>query len=250
MRSKNKKFWSFKASSAGRAELFLYGIIESQSWWGDEITPKTFKAELDALGDIADLDVYINSDGGDVFAGQAIHSMLKRHKAKVTVHIDGLAASIASVIAMAGDTVLMPRNAMLMVHKPWTYAYGNSDDFRKKADDLDQIQESLVAAYQDKTGMDRDKLIALLEAETWLTAEEALNYGFADAIEAEKSVAAALDGGVLTLNGQEMDLKKFKNAPIIMVPEAENQPKNEAPRPKRSLAFYERVAQNNRHRRV
>ena len=97
-----KKFWEFKATSAKKGELLIYGDIASSTWWGDEVTPNDFKKGLDALGDISELDVYINSNGGDIFAGQAIYSMLKRHDAKVTVYVDGLAASIASVIAMAG----------------------------------------------------------------------------------------------------------------------------------------------------
>lgn len=151
-----------------------------------------------------------------MFAGQAIHSMLKRHPANVTVHVDGLAASIASVIAMAGDQVLMPRNAMMMIHNPWTWGVGNADDLRKMADDLDQIRESLIAAYQDKTGMDRDELVNLMDAETWLTADEAVQYGFADEIEQAKQVAASVRNGRLIVNGQEMDLSRYKHPPKIV----------------------------------
>jgi ATP-dependent Clp protease protease subunit len=107
------KFWSFKALDKKTGELTLYGEIASVTWYGDEVTPKEFKADLDALGDIDTLNIYINSSGGDVFAGQAIHSMLKRHKANKNVYIDGLAASISSVIAMAGDTIFMPKNAFV-----------------------------------------------------------------------------------------------------------------------------------------
>lgn len=210
------KFWSFRAAGEGAGDLMLYGIIESESWWGDEITPVNFKNELDGLGDISVLNVFINSDGGDVFAGQAIHSMLKRHKAHVNVYIDGIAASIASVIAMAGDTVYMPRNAMMMVHSPWTIAMGNAKDFRKMADDLDAAQETLIAAYQDKSGMDRDELIALLDAETWLSAERAVELGFADEIEQSKQIAAAVRNGSLSINGQQMDLSRYQNAPKLV----------------------------------
>lgn len=210
------KFWSFRNEN-GNAQLHIYGPIDSMDWWGDEITPNTFKSELDALGDVSELSVYINSDGGDVFAGQTIHTMLKRHKAFINIYIDGLAASIASVIAMAGDKVYMPRNSMMMVHNPWTIAMGNSSDFRKMADDLDSIRESLIAAYQEKSGMERDAIIALLDAETWLTADEAVNLGFADEVEQQKEIAASLQSGTLKINGQEMDLKKFKHAPKMIV---------------------------------
>ncbi len=204
IKNKNKKFWSFKALDKSTGELILYGEISEYTWWGDEITPKQFKEDLDALGDIDILNVFVNSPGGDVFAGQAIHSMLKRHKATVNVFIDGLAASIASVIAMAGDTITMPRNAMMMVHKAWTWGSGNANDFRKLADDLDKIEESLIAAYLSKVSIDQDKLVGLMDAETWLTAEECLEYGFCDEIEEAKQIAACVDKEVLA---------RYKNTP-------------------------------------
>lgn len=171
----------------------LYGEIVNKTWWGDEVTPKQFKADLDELGEIETLNVYINSPGGDVFAGQAIHSMLKRHKANVNVYIDGLAASIASVIAMAGDTIYIPKNAMMMIHNPWTIAIGNAEEFRKLADDLDKISESIIEAYKGKTFLDEDEIKELMNDETWMTAEEAVEYGFADELEEEKQVAASVN---------------------------------------------------------
>ncbi|MEK5449569.1 head maturation protease, ClpP-related [Paenibacillus sp. FSL R7-0331] len=262
------KFWSFRAAGEGAGDLLLYGIIESESWWGDEITPVNFKNELDGLGDISVLNVFINSDGGDVFAGQAIHSMLKRHKAHVNVYIDGIAASIASVIAMAGDTVYMPRNSMMMIHSPWTIALGNARDFRKMADDLDAAQETLIAAYQDKSGMDRNELIAMLEAETWLSAERAVELGFADEIEQSKQIAAAVRNGALTINGQAMDLKQYRNAPelVAVVPpeppltlEVTEETEETAPPTPASkedeellrtpLALFERITQSHENRR-
>ena len=137
------------------------------------MTPKDFKADLDRLGEIKNLNIYINSGGGDVFAGQAIHSMLARHTAFKTVYVDGLAASIASVIVMAGDKIIMPRNAMMMIHNAWTIAAGNKESFRKLADDMEKIDESIVTTYADKTGLESEEIKALMEAETWMTAEEA-----------------------------------------------------------------------------
>lgn len=203
---KNKKFWNFKVINNKEAELTLYGEISSETWWGDEVTPKQFKSDLDDLGDIDVLNVYINSPGGDVFAGQTIHSILKRNKAHINIHIDGLAASIASIVAMAGDTIYMPKNAMMMIHNPWTMAAGNAEDFRKMADDLDKIRESLIEAYLSKAkDMERDKLIELLDAETWLTAEECKEYGFCDEMEEEKQIAASIrDTSILC---------KYKNTP-------------------------------------
>lgn len=213
-RVKGKKFWNFKAKDKG-AELHLYGPISSTTWWGDEVTPAQFKADLDALGDVSEISVFINSDGGDVFAGQAINSMLKRHSATVTVYVDGLAASIASVIAMAGDKVIMPSNAMMMIHNPWSFAIGNSEDMRKMADDLDKIAESIVAAYREKTGLSDEEIKAIMDKETWLTAEEAVEKGFADEIEESKKIAASLDGDFFIFNGLKMDLSRFDNPPKI-----------------------------------
>lgn len=221
---KNKKFWQFNAKGNNTGELMLYGDIASSTWWGDEITPKDFKADLDNLGDIQALNIYINSSGGDVFAGQAIYSMLKRHSATKNVYIDGLAASIASLIAMAGDRIIMPANAMMMVHRAWTVAMGNSNDFRKLAEDMDKIDESIITVYEAKTGMKQEDIIPLLDAETWMTAQDALDNGFCDEIEEEKQVAASLYDGFLNINGVNMDLKRFKNAPkLIFLPKTMNQ---------------------------
>lgn len=216
-KSKSKKFWQFQAvkDNPKEGELMLYGPISSVTWWDDEVTPQQFKKDLDALGDIETLNIFINSDGGDVFAGQAIYSMLVRHKAVKNVYIDGLAASIASLIAMAGDKVIMPANAMMMVHDPWTIAMGNANDFRKLADDMDKIRDAMLVTYETKTGMERQEIIDLLDAETWMTAEEAVKMGFADEIEQTKEIAASLDKNRLIINGLEFDLSKFHNPPKV-----------------------------------
>lgn len=190
---KNKKFWGMKKIDDKTGELTLYGEISDYTWWGDEVTPKQFKEDLDALGDIDILNVYINSPGGDVFAGQAIYSMLKRHKAYVNVFIDGIAASIASLIAMAGDKVIMPANAMMMIHNPWVFATGNANDLRKIADDLDKIGDSMIVAYESKSALTTKEIKELMDAESWLSAEDSQKYGFADEIEEVKQVAASVD---------------------------------------------------------
>jgi ATP-dependent Clp protease protease subunit len=190
---KNKKFWGMKKIDDKTGELTLYGEISDYTWWGDEVTPKQFKEDLDALGDIDILNVYINSPGGDVFAGQAIYSMLKRHKAYVNVFIDGIAASIASLIAMAGDKVIMPENAMMMIHSPWTFAVGNAQDFRKLADDMDKIRDSMIVAYESRSALTTEEITEIMDAETWLSAEECLEYGFADEIAEAKQIAASMD---------------------------------------------------------
>jgi ATP-dependent Clp endopeptidase proteolytic subunit ClpP len=219
---KQKKFWEFRLKNAAKSaqnsdetigELLLYGEIADSTWWGDEVTPKQFKADLDGLGDISTLNVYINSPGGDCFAGQAIYSILNRCKATKNVYIDGLAASMASVVACVGDKVIMPCNAMMMIHNPWTIAMGNSNDFREMADTLDKIRESSLAVYAKKTGMKDDELIPLLDAETWMTADDAKKLGFCDEIEDCQKVAASIMDDTLVFNGVNMPLNRFKHFP-------------------------------------
>jgi len=205
---KNKRFWNFKAIDKTTGELTLYGEISNETWWGDEVTPKEFKSDLDNLGEIDTLNIYINSPGGDVFAGQTIYSILKRHKAHKNVYIDGLAASIASVIAMAGNTIFMPKNAMMMIHNPWTVGMGNADEFRKLAEDLDKIRESLIAAYENHSVLTRDEIIEIMDAETWLTASECEEYGFCDVVGEEKTLAASIDKDVLA---------RYKNTPKELI---------------------------------
>lgn len=205
---KIKKFWKLKALDEKTGDLTLYGEISNETWWEDEVTPKEFKSDLDDLGEIDTLNIYINSPGGDVFAGQAIYSMLKRHKAHKNVYIDGLAASIASVIAMSGDTIFMPKNAMMMLHNPWTIGIGNSEEFRKLAEDLDKIRESLIAAYEGHSALTRDEIISIMDAETWLTATECEEYGFCDVVQEEKQLAASIDKRLLG---------RYKNTPKKLV---------------------------------
>ena len=217
-KANNRKFWQFRAAAEpGVGELLLYGEIADATWWGDEVTPKQFWDELQKMEGIKELRVYINSPGGDVFAGQAILSMLNRHPATVTVYIDGLAASAASLIAMAGDKIIMPRNAMMMIHNPWTIAWGDANMFRQVADDLDKTRESMIPVYEAQTGLERDEIIEMLDAETWMTAEEAVDLGFADEIEEAKQVAASIAGHRIVVNGVEMDLSRFRNPPKVLV---------------------------------
>lgn len=208
-----RKFWDFKNADETTGELMIYGDISDVSWWGDEVTPKQFKKDLDALGDITQLNVYINSGGGDVFAGQAIYTMLKRHKANVNVYVDGLAASIASVIAMAGDKIIMAKGSMLMVHNMWTIILGNANDLRKVADDMDKITDSVIIPAYERSGQDKDKIQALMDAETWMSDQEAVELGFADEVEETKKLAASICGTILTVNGLKADLSRFKSVP-------------------------------------
>ena len=176
-------------SDDGRsAEISIYDEIGA---WG--ITAKDFQDELKALGPVADIALRINSPGGDVFDGLAIYNMLRRHKARVSVTVDGIAASMASVVAMAGDDVVMPENAMLMVHDPSGVVIGTSKEMRELADALDKIKQSLISAYAAKSGAERDEIGRLMAEETWLTADEAVELGLADGIEAPLRMAANFD---------------------------------------------------------
>lgn len=185
-----KKFWELKqAVDPDILELYIYGNVEGDyfDWWEWEIVESEtsanhFRNELAKYPDVKQINIYINSYGGSVFEGTAIYSQLKRHAAQKTVYIDGFACSVASVIAMAGDKVIMPRNTMMMIHNAWNIAIGNSTQLRKAADDLDVIMEGNRQAYLEKSNgkITEEKLIELLEAETWLTAEQCVEYGLAD----------------------------------------------------------------------
>ncbi|WP_330394740.1 head maturation protease, ClpP-related [Clostridioides difficile] len=169
-----------KNETKDNAELYFYGDIVS-SWlgaWDDtDQYPESIKKFLDNVKG-KDLDIYINSGGGSVFAGMAIYNMLKRHKGFKTVYIDGLAASIASVIALAGDKVIIPSNAYFMIHKPWCNVYGNSNELRKQAEILDKIEEGIINVYSENLSLDVniEDIKNMLNNETWLTGEEAIKY--------------------------------------------------------------------------
>lgn len=192
----NKKYWEFKNQTAAEADLYLYIEI---AWWGAGYaahSAQSFKSELDGLGEIQTLNIFINSPGGDVFEALAIHNMLKRKKCLKNVYIDGLAASAASVVAMAGDRIIMPSNTMMMIHNPWTSGEGFSKDFRDIADRLDKAAESVRQTYLDKANgkIEEEDLKTLLDAETWLTAQECLSYGLCDEVSTSKQVAAKYTG--------------------------------------------------------
>ncbi len=178
-----RKFWNW-VKNEGELEstrtLFLNGEISDETWYGDEVTPQLFKDELNA--DSSDITVWINSPGGDVFAAAQIYNMLRDYKGHVTVKIDGLAASAASVIAVAGDTVLVSPVAMMMIHNPATLAMGNTKDMEAAIAMLNEVKESILNAYVDKTGLSRNKLSKMMDDETWFNAKKAVELGFADKV--------------------------------------------------------------------
>ncbi|MGS8178516.1 ClpP-like prohead protease/major capsid protein fusion protein [Pseudomonas aeruginosa] len=182
-----ESWYSIKALSRGVAEILLYDEI---GVWG--ITAQQFARELKALGDLSLISLRIHSPGGDVFEGTAIYNLLKNHPARVEAHVDGLAASMASVIAMAADTLYMPENAMMMVHRPWGIQGGEADDMRRYADLLEKIEGTMVAAYMAKTGKSEEDIKALLKAETWMDGREAVEAGFADQLTEPLAAAAQL----------------------------------------------------------
>lgn len=186
-----KRMWEIKqdAQRENTLEMYIYGTVESkvydyENWTvkDSETSANHLRQELAKYPNISQIDIYINSRGGSVFEGTAIYNQLRRHSAHKTVHVDGFACSIASVIAMAGDEVIMPKNALMMVHDMWMSVTGNARELRKYADDLDTINAAGREAYLTKAGdkLTEEQLIRMMEEETWLTAEQCMQYGFAD----------------------------------------------------------------------
>ena len=180
-----RKFWNWiknEDESVPDMErtLFLTGMISDETWYGDEVTPQLFKDELNAGN--GNITVWINSLGGDVFAAAQIYNMLRDYKGSVTVKIDGIAASAASVIAMAGDTVCVSPVAMMMIHNPATMAMGETRDMQKAIAMLNEVKESILNAYEFKTGLTRARLSHMMDDETWFNAKKAVELGFADKI--------------------------------------------------------------------
>ena len=160
--------------------MFLNGTIAEDSWFDDDVTPQLFKDEL--VNGSGDITVWINSPGGDCVAAAQIYNMLREYDGNVTVKIDGIAASAASVIAMAGDKVLMSPVSMMMIHNPMTIAFGDSGEMQRAIDMLKSVKDSIINAYEIKTGLSRTKLAHLMDAETWMDAGKAVELGFADEI--------------------------------------------------------------------
>lgn len=205
------KFWQVKNEVNGNSEILLYGPIAGESsWWGDEVTPRSFAEDLESLGG-KDVTVRINSGGGDVFAAHAIHNQLVAYKGRVTVVIDGLAASAATIIAVAGDRIIMPSNALFMIHNPaiGLSDYYGADELLKAAEALNAIKDSIVAAYRKRCKVSAEELAAMMDAETWMGAAECMEKGFVDEING--SVTPVLNGNSLIVNSVQFDTCKFKN---------------------------------------
>ena len=207
---KQFKFWNvMKNEEEKSAELILYGSIGSDEYW-DDISDKAFKQDIENLGDVENITLHINSPGGSVFSAVAIANILKNHKAKVTANIDGLAASAATIITSACDTVRMPKNALFMIHNPITFAYGNNQEMQKTIEMLDKVKNSIIETYLNKTKTDKETLSELMDNETWMNAEEAKEYGFIDEI-LDENVEKEVIENKLIINNMAFDISKFKN---------------------------------------
>lgn len=200
LKNKNKKVGSIeiKNSSRNKSELYFYGDIVSSTWgcWeSEDRCPQDVTDFLKNIDDNSDIDIYINSGGGSVFAGLAIYNQLKRYNGFKTVYVDGIAASISSVIALAGDRIVIPKNALFMIHKPWSSTWGNANDLRKMADSLDACEESILAVYKEnlKEGVDIETIKEMVNNETWLTGEQAEQYFNIETYEGLDVVACTSD---------------------------------------------------------
>lgn len=188
-----KKPYVLQAKGPKAAELLIYEDI-GEGWFGG-LSAKQFAEDLKALGTLDELDVRINSYGGAIFDGFAMYSTLARHRARKTVHVDGVAASSASVIAMAGDEIRVAANGFVMIHNPWGFAQGYADELRKQADLLDQVRGAIAGVYTARTGQSVEKVLELMDAETWMGADDALALGFADQVSPELKMAARAEPG-------------------------------------------------------
>lgn len=186
----NRKYFSLEKNKQ-TATLNIYGDITSFPWLDSDVSASNLSRQLEAMGDVTQIDVYINSYGGEVAEGLAIYNALKRHKAKVRTICDGFACSIASVIFMAGDERIMNEASLLMIHNAWTYAGGNAAELRKQADDLEKITQASVEAYKAHSSLDEAEIKELMDAETWILPSEAIDYGFATAVEKTEKAAAS-----------------------------------------------------------
>ena len=208
-----KKFWNWVDGEEERT-LYFDGYIAQDSWFDDDITPKKFKAEL--TSGTGDISVWLNSPGGDVFAASQIYTMLKEYEGKVTVKIDGIAASAASVIAMAGDEVCMSPVGFIMVHNPAAMIFGEAADLQSAIKMLNEVKESIINAYEQRTGLPRSKISSMMDAETWFSAQKAVELGFADTILYAPQQAAAAEGYIF-------DRMTVTNALIRKLPKAKQE---------------------------
>ena len=212
----SRAFWNWVRNQDGSRILTIDGVIAEESWFDDDVTPRLFREQLNAgTGDIV---IYVNSPGGDCVAASQIYTMLMEYKGRVTVKIDGIAASAASVIAMAGTEVLMAPTALLMVHNPLTVAIGDTEEMQKAIAMLDEVKESIITSYELKTGMSRAKIAHLMDAETWMNAQKAIELGFADGILTRET--GMPDG--IAINSYQFSRRAVTNSLLSKIPKTEH----------------------------
>jgi ATP-dependent Clp protease protease subunit len=207
----HEAFWQIKNPEGAEPEIELYGYISEYSWWDDEITPAMFKEDLNKAGQGGPITVRINSGGGDVFAASVMRSILVEYPGRVTVRVDGLAASAATVVATAGDVVRMQDTAYWMIHDPIGLAWGNIEELKQMLDTLKTVKNGILDAYQTRTGMNRDKLSKMMTDETWFSASEAKEVGFIDEVIGEKTPKAVEN--VMARAAILNSLRNYRNVP-------------------------------------
>lgn len=238
---KNEYYGEVRAKTDTSADIYFYGDIVSTSWWAwddEDQYPEKVRQLLNDVKDVETLNIYINSGGGSCFAGMAIFNMLSRHKAYKNVYVDGLAASMASVIALVGDRIVVPANAWLMIHQPWGLAVGNADDMEKEAGVLRSIEEGMLNTYCTKTkpGISRDAIYDMMKAETWFTGEEAAKYFNIETTAASNAVASTSE-----------HFEKYRNMPHAIMADL---PKTQPPQPSSGAAIAKAKLKLNISRRT
>lgn len=201
------------------AQIDIFGEIVGSKWFDEETSATSFRDALKELGNVSTINLSINSGGGSVFDGIAIYNMLKTHKATVNVYVEGLAASIASVIAMAGDTITMRSGSMLMIHMPFTVLQGNAEEMRKAADTLEKMGDNIVNIYSDRTGISTEEIQQIMSEETWITAEEAVEQGWATRLDQKEAVMNSVPKEILG---------RFSNVPKNVLDRVEREEKPKA----------------------
>ena len=245
--NKQKKFWHWRnqADDADPKEpriLELYGTIASESWFDDDVTPQMFKDEL--FAEEGDVVIYLNSPGGDCIAASQIYTMLMDYRGSVTIKIDGIAASAASVIAMAGTSVLMAPTSLMMIHNPMTAAFGSKDEMEKAIEMLEEVKESIINAYELRTGLSRARISHLMDSETWMNAKRAIELGFADGMLTDEKVMAEMPAFEFSDRAVEMALinkitAKTRKEPPVNKQEPEPKEPQTEPAPKHGRSVDE-----------
>ena len=213
--NKIKKYWDVKNKKENEkniGELYLYGDISNYNFWGDDVTPQQLEKDLKDLGSLDELNIYINSAGGSVFAGMAIYNIIKRNKASVkSAYIDGVCASIASVIMLSADFTFMPSNTMLMIHNPSACCCGESKDMLKMSETLNTIRDTIINVYKEKTNLSEEELKNMMDNETWMDMNKAIEYGFVDE-EADKDIENIISDEYLMMNSVKVPLNNNNNS--------------------------------------